>query len=231
MQEHRKRYKITHMVLTRLGQLGISVRNVLRQAGLGRGLLNDGRAALDMGQYFSFWRAISTVTGDPAIGFQIGSMSDQAQMRATIQKYLLLSKAITNLADDPLLNVQIDSILQPQGPELLMLAILVSRTYRDGLQRLARYKRLIHAAEQLQLIDTDDVVKVRFVWPQKGQFEVPETLVQTELATILYLGYVGIGRKINPVAVHLQRKRKGLSRFSDYEAFLGCPIKRSRHTM
>ena len=145
MQKGRKRYKIPHMVLMRLEQLGIPVRDVLRQAGLGRGLLDDGRAALDMVQYFSFWQAIYTITCDPIIGLQIGAMSDQEQMRATIQKYLLLSKAITNLADDPLLKVQMDSILQPQGPELLMLALLVSRTYREGLQRLARYKRLIHA--------------------------------------------------------------------------------------
>ena len=53
MQKGRKRYKIPHMVLMRLEQLGIPVRDVLRQAGLGRGLFDDGRAALDMVQYFS----------------------------------------------------------------------------------------------------------------------------------------------------------------------------------
>ena len=155
MQEQRKTYKIPQMLLIRLGELGISVREVLRQAGLPRGLLNDGRAALDIAQYFAFWRAIPTVTGDPMIGLQIGAMSNREQIRSTIQKYLALSRAIANLADDPIFDVQLDSIVAPKGPELLMLATLVSRDFRDGVPRLARYKRLIHAAEQLQLIETD----------------------------------------------------------------------------
>ncbi len=48
MQGHCKTYKISQMILIRLRELGISVREVLRQAGLPRGLLNDGRAALDI---------------------------------------------------------------------------------------------------------------------------------------------------------------------------------------
>lgn len=70
-----KHFRVTGSVLTKLEGLGIRSAAVLRSAGLPPELAEQPRMLLTTEEMFSFWRAIGTVSTDPAIGLKLGTES------------------------------------------------------------------------------------------------------------------------------------------------------------
>lgn len=68
-----KHFRFSGTTFQRLTELGISPAAVLQRAGLPQSLLGQARAMLDTGELFAFWRALSEVSTDPAIGLLLGT--------------------------------------------------------------------------------------------------------------------------------------------------------------
>jgi AraC-like DNA-binding protein len=68
-----KHFRVPGMLVTRLGEMGVSVSAVLRRAGLPPDLFQQTRVLLTTEELFALWRAIGEVSKDPGIGLALGS--------------------------------------------------------------------------------------------------------------------------------------------------------------
>ena len=67
------RIKLSNVIVPRLEELGLPIRDVLRRARLPQTLFSQDRIFVTTHQFFSFWNAIGEMSDDPAIGLKIGS--------------------------------------------------------------------------------------------------------------------------------------------------------------
>jgi AraC-like DNA-binding protein len=68
-----KHFRAAGILSTRLGESGVQVPAVLRNAGLPRDLFEQSRILVTTGQLFALWRAIGEVSADPAIGLKLAT--------------------------------------------------------------------------------------------------------------------------------------------------------------
>jgi len=111
------RFRVTTTLARKLGELGVRPAEVLRQAGLPAGLLDQEKILVSTEELFALYRGLSQASSDPAIGLKLGE-------EPRLERY------------DP-----------------IAIAAVSARSFRDALQRLARYKQLtcpqaLHLAER-----------------------------------------------------------------------------------
>ncbi len=70
-----RRFRVSGLLARRLDGFGISLPAVLDVAGLPAGFFDQERILVTTEELFALWRAIGTVSGDPAIGLKLGSES------------------------------------------------------------------------------------------------------------------------------------------------------------
>jgi AraC-like DNA-binding protein len=66
------RFRLARPHLARLEELGLRPEDLVREAGLPPSWLREERLLFDTEQLFAFWRAVGTLSGDPAIGLRLG---------------------------------------------------------------------------------------------------------------------------------------------------------------
>jgi Arabinose-binding domain of AraC transcription regulator, N-term len=67
-----KHFRVPGRLAVKLDELGVSVPDVLRRAGLPRDLFEQTRALVSTRELFALWRAIDQVSSDPLIGVKLG---------------------------------------------------------------------------------------------------------------------------------------------------------------
>lgn len=67
------RFRVSNQLAATLQDHGLSPAAVLRAAGLSTSLLEQSRITVTTAELFALWRAVGQVSGDPAIGVQLGS--------------------------------------------------------------------------------------------------------------------------------------------------------------
>lgn len=172
----------------------------------------------------AFWRAVEQ------IGFPPAALLRQARLPATLHlggqtfvttgQYFALMRALEELSGDPALGIrmvrEVDTALHPPSS----LAAFYARDYRDGLARLARFKRLC-TPEQLQIAEADGDCSVTMDWPFATGPE-PALSVDITFATLVELGRRATGRAIVPRRVELARPGPVSAAHAGY---FGCPIR------
>src|ERR1700719_3868508 len=121
------RFRVSPTLPRKLGELGIPLETVLRQAGLPIGLFNQEKILITTEEFFALYRAIFEVSGDPAIGLKLGTED-------RIERYSPIA-----------------------------IAALYTRSFRDALQRMARYKQ-ITSPEEIKIAERGDECAVQFLW-------------------------------------------------------------------
>ena len=162
---------------------GISPAALLRQARLPATLHVSGDAWVTTTQYFSLWRALEELSGNPAIGLTM--------------------------------TVETDTSLHPPAT----MSAFFARDFRDGLARLARFKRLC-TPEELSLIEKDGEVQLAVDWVHAVGQE-PDSAADVTFAAILELGRRGTGHHIVPIRVEMTRSGPLTQAHTDY---FGAPI-------
>jgi AraC-like DNA-binding protein len=178
------RFRLSRHIVTGLEERSVSVASVLRQAGLPADLLRAEKILLSTEQLFAFWSAVAEVSGDPAIGLELGS-----EVRIERQ-------------------------------EVATLAALSAASFRDALDRAARYKQLT-CPEQIQIVVRRGECAIRFCWTlAKG----PESWVLTDLcfAWLTALASRGTGGVVRPTRIEFSR---GPRKRQLYERHFGCPVR------
>lgn len=172
----------------------------------------------------AFWRAVEQS------GFPPAALLRQARLPATLHlggqafvttaQYFALMRALEELSGDPALGIrmvrEVDTAVHPPSS----LAAFYARDYRDGLARLARFKRLC-TPEQLLIGEAGGACSITVDWPFATGAE-PAISVDITFASLVELGRRGTGRAIVPRRVEFARPGPASPAHAEY---FDCPIR------
>jgi len=145
---------------------------------------------------------------------------EQNKILVTTEEYFSFYAAIAAVSGDPAIGLKLGSEERVERYSPTAIAALYSRTFRDALERAARYKRLTRP-EDIRIAERGDECAVEFVWLLAERPE-PPTLTDACFAWILTIGRRGTGRSVHPLRVELKRPEAYRRLFEDH---FGCPLK------
>lgn len=176
----------------------------------------------------AFWRATERM------GLPAPALLRQAKLPATLHvtpdawlttaQYFALWRAVEDLSQDPAiglkLTVETDTSVHPPA----IMSAFFARDYRDGLHRLARFKRLC-TPEELSVAESGGESRVAVRWLHADKAE-PDAAADVTFAAILELGRRGTGRHIRPLRVEMVRQgpvSEAHRGYFDAPVRTGCP--------
>ena len=145
---------------------------------------------------------------------------EQAKPTATTDELFALWRGIDETADTPGIGLRLpgDERVEHYSPS--MVAALCSRSLRDAVQRIARFKRLT-CPEEIRLVSAKDEVAVEFVFTE-AEHDEPDILVDVCLAWLLAIAQRGSDGWIAPERLELRRKPGNRALF---EKHFGCQVR------
>jgi AraC-like DNA-binding protein len=138
----------------------------------------------------------------------------------TTEEFFALYRGIAEASDDPAIGLRLGTEERVERYDPIKLAALSARSFRDAIERSARYKQLT-CPEKIRLVERGDDCVIKFVWLLAHEQE-PPLLVDVCFAWILTLGQRGTGRPLRPKRVEFQRT---LAHREMYEAHFRCTVK------
>jgi AraC-like DNA-binding protein len=145
---------------------------------------------------------------------------DQEKILVTTEELFALHRGISEVSGDPAIGLKLGTEERVERYDPIAIAALYTRSFRDALQRMARYKQLT-CPEEIRIAERGNECAVQFLWLLADQPE-PSPLVDLCFAWIVAIGRRGTGRTINPKRVEMQRPE---SHRELYEAHFRCPAK------
>ncbi len=130
-------------------------------------------------------------------------------------------RAIRDLAGDPTMGWKFMSQVGTDQYHPTLLAALHTRTYRESIERLARYKRLC-SAEEFRFTPKGDEVLVEVSWPSAEGKPPPALLIDAVFALVTELGRRGTKTRLTPKRIELTRPAERDNGLADY---FSCPVK------
>ncbi len=152
-------------------------------------------------------------------GLPIG-LFEQERIQLTTEEMFALYRAIYEVSGDPAIGLKLGTEERIERYDPIAIAALYTRSFRDALQRLARYKRLV-CPEEIQIAERGDECAVQFLWLRTDEAE-PAPVVDSCFAGIVAIGRRGTGRTVHPKRVEFQRPE---SHRKMYESHFQCPVK------
>jgi AraC-like DNA-binding protein len=135
--------------------------------------------------------------------------------------------AVQKLSGDPAIGLKLGSEERIERYDPIAIAALYTRSFRDALERMARYKRLT-CPEEIRMVQHEGDCGIQFVWLLADEPE-PHTLIDVCFAWIVAIGRRGIGGSLSPKRVEFQRPE---AHRRLYEKHFGCPVQfGARHNM
>ncbi len=128
--------------------------------------------------------------------------------------------AIFEVSGDPAIGLKLGTEERMERYSPIAIAALYTRSFRDALQRMARYKQLT-CPEEIKITERGDECAVQFLWLLADRPE-PATLVDACFASIVAIGGRGTGRTVHPKRLEFQRPE---SHRKMYESYFQCPVK------
>ncbi len=144
----------------------------------------------------------------------------QAKVRVTTEEMFAFYRAAAEISGDPGFGLKIGTEERAERYDPIAIAALCTRSLRDALQRLARYKQLT-CPEKIELTERKDECAVRFDW-LLAQEQEPAALIDTCFAWILSIARRGTGAPLHAKRVEFRRPAEHREM---YEKFFGCPVK------
>jgi AraC-like DNA-binding protein len=152
-------------------------------------------------------------------GLPIG-LFDQNRIWLTTEELLAFYNAIPEIAGDPAIGLKLGSEERPEHFSPIQIAALYSRSFRDALNRIARYKRLT-CPEEIRIVERGKECAVEFVWLLAQSSEAP-TWIDMCFAWTVTVGRRGTGRSIRPLRLELRRPEINRRMYEDH---FSCPVK------
>jgi AraC-like DNA-binding protein len=175
-----------------------------------------------------FWRGLRKIGLTPA------AVLRQARLPAalygdknfvTTAQFFALWRAIGELNPDPAAGLKLVSEVEPEHYHPGTLAALNAPNYRDAVERIARYKKLV-CPEEVHVTTKGDecIIETTWVYPEG---DTPPLLTDAIFASFVQLGRRGTQTLIRPKRVELKRAPESTG---VHERFFRCPVKfRSRY--
>jgi AraC-like DNA-binding protein len=152
-------------------------------------------------------------------GLPIG-LFDQERILLTTEEMFALFRAIYEVSGDPAIGLKLGTEERIERYHPIAIAALYTRSFRDALQRLARYKQ-ITSPEEIQITERRNECAVQFLWLLTHETE-PAAKIDCSFAWIVELGRRGTGRTVHPKRVEFRRTE---SHRKMYESHFHCPVK------
>jgi AraC-like DNA-binding protein len=168
--------------------------------------------------------ALQAAGVDPAVllrksGLPLTLWSSGKGMVTTEQGFALW-RAIGELSNDPAIGLKLPGLIPKEQHHPVTIAAQHARTFRDALQRFARYKLLI-CGEEMRLTERKEECIVEFTRLLSREF-APPLLVDAVFASTLEIGRCGTGQPLHPLRVELKRNPADRE---IHEAHYGCRVK------
>jgi AraC-like DNA-binding protein len=157
--------------------------------------------------------AVLQRAGLPAGFFQ------QDRIYAATEELFALWEAIAAVSGDAAIGLKLGSEARIERYDPPAIAALHSRSFRDALARMARYKQLT-CPEKIDIQCQGGRCQVEFQWLLAAQAE-PPVIVDLCLSWILSIGRRGLGGALTPLAVELARTGEQRELL---EAHYGCRV-------
>jgi len=174
----------------------------------------------------AFWHGLEHLGLKPAVVLRQAKLPSELHLRERRQRqvrtdeFFRLWEAIAALTSEPaaglLLATRLDTAVLPPSSFVAFIA----RDYREGLHRLARFKRLC-APERVMVAERGRECRLTIEWLE-ATGSVPALLVDASFASFLELGRRGTGIRIRPRRVDLARPDDGSDVHADY---FGCTVR------
>jgi AraC-like DNA-binding protein len=145
---------------------------------------------------------------------------DQSRIWVTTEEMFELYNAIQEISGDPGIGLKLGSEERPEYYSPIAIAALYSRSFRDALNRIARYKRLT-SPQEIRIVERGKECGVEFVWLLAEMAETP-IWIDMCFAWTVTIGRRGTGRRINPLRVELRRPEANRRVYEDH---FRCPVK------
>jgi AraC-like DNA-binding protein len=151
-------------------------------------------------------------------GLPVG-LFDQDKIFVTTEEMFALHRGISEVSGDPAIGLKLGTEERVERYDPIAIAALYTRSFRDALQRMARYKQLT-CPEEIRVAEHGNECAVQFVWLLSDRPE-PATLLDVCFAWVVAIGRRGTGGLFNPKRVEFQRAE---AHRKPYEAHFKCPI-------
>jgi len=138
----------------------------------------------------------------------------------TTEEMRALYDAIAEDSGDQAIGLRLGSEERPENYSPIAIAALFTRSFRDALNRIARYKRLT-SPQEIRISERGRECAVEFIWLLAEIAESP-IWIDSCFAWTVTIGRRGIGRNIHPLRVEL---RRSIQNKQAYENFFSCPVK------
>src|SRR5579862_1880582 len=135
-------------------------------------------------------------------GLPVGLFKREKILVST-EEFFALYRGIAETSNDPGFGLRLGTEERIEHYDPIKIAALSARSFRDALQRLARYKQLT-CPEEIRLVERGDECAIQFVWLLARE-TAPSLLVDVCFAWIVSIGRRGTDRPVNPRRVELQR--------------------------
>ncbi len=145
---------------------------------------------------------------------------DQEKILVSTEELFALYRGLAQASRDPAIGLKLGTEHRVERYDPVVIAAVSARTFRDALQRLARYKQLT-CPEALEVAERGDECRVQFRWLLAQETE-PPVLVDLCFAWVVSVAHRGTGGLVGPKRLEL-RGATGNRRM--YEAHFGCPAK------
>jgi AraC-like DNA-binding protein len=158
--------------------------------------------------------AVLRRAGLPAGFFQ------QEKIYATTAELFALWRAIGETSPDPAIGLKLGAEPRFERYQPTAIAAVCSRTFRDALQRIARYKQLT-CPEEIRVRAFADEASVEFIYLQAEEVQ-PNVMVDLVLSWILAIGRRGTDGQITPLRLELARDVQNRDLL---ESHFGCRVR------
>src|SRR5437870_4574153 len=148
----------------------------------------------------------------------------QSKIFLTTDEMFALYNAIEEISGDPGIGLKLGSDERPEHYSAIAIAALYTRSFRDAMDRIARYKRLT-GPQEIRIVECGKECAVEFVWLLADKPE-PRTLIDICFAWAVAISQRGTGRRIDPLRVEFKRPPENRRL---YESHFGCPVKFVAH--
>lgn len=172
----------------------------------------------------SFWQAISQLGLEPSVVLQHANLPETWHLDDTIvispAQLFGIWNAVEALSGDTASGIRMVTETSTARHMLAFLAATYAVDFRDGLTRLARFKRLC-SPDRLCFEARNGKTFVTTEWPIGTPAE-PYIAVEASFALLLEVGRRGSGKHILPVSVDLRRPAPVSM---EHAEFFGCPVR------
>lgn len=145
---------------------------------------------------------------------------NQEKILVSTDEFFALYRGIAGATDDPGFGLKLGTEDRVERYDPIRITALSARSFRDALQRMARYKQLT-CPEEIRVVERGNECTVQFVWLMAHEKE-PALLVDMCFAWIVAIARRGVGRALSPKRVEFQRPP---AHREIYEAHFRCPVK------